>query len=120
MNEEILSGLRNAVARGFSLDDAAQSFMNSGYNPAEIKEAVYLISKGFSPLPTTKDFVVSKPQEGAPFAAKQEIAEPEKKKGSSITKWIIIILVALVILGILIPMLLFREQFLGVVDSIFP
>jgi hypothetical protein len=120
MNEEILSGLKNAVARGFSLEDSIQSFINAGYNPAEVKEAAYLISKGFSPLPTSsKEFTVAKVQEGAPFAPKQDI--PEKKTDKSNIKWIIIILIALVILGISIPLLFFRTQFLGsVIDPIFP
>lgn len=120
MNEEILSGLRNALARGFSLEDSIQSFINAGYSQSEVKEAAYMISKGFSPLPSAqKEFVVSKAPEGAPFASKQDSPE-QKPKSSSKLAWIVILIAVLIVLGIIIPVLLFPDRFLGVIDSIFP
>ena len=35
VNEDIITGLKNAVARGESLQNAVQILMNSGYNPIE-------------------------------------------------------------------------------------
>jgi len=46
MNNEIVAGLKNAVERGVSLDSAVQSFINSGYNPVEVKEAARILSSG--------------------------------------------------------------------------
>jgi len=39
VNEEIITGLRNAVEHGDSLQDAMQIMMNSGYSPQEVQEA---------------------------------------------------------------------------------
>jgi len=116
MNEEILSGLKTAKERGFKIEDSVQSFINAGYSPTEVKEAAAFLSRGFSPLPSTpKEAEISSREEQKP-------KEPEMQKQaiSKRTKWIIIILVILVVLGIVIPMLLFKDKFLGVIDSIFP
>jgi len=45
VNQEIIGGLKNALDRGESLEKAAQSFVNAGYNPNEIKEAVSQLSR---------------------------------------------------------------------------
>ena len=109
MNEEILSGLRGAIDRGFNLEESAQSFINAGYNPSEVKEAASVISRGFSPLPTSiREAEV--PKEEAP-----------KPKLSSRMKWVLIVLAILLVLGATISFLLFRNQFLGlVIDPFFP
>jgi len=46
MKEEIAAGLKNAVERGTSIDQAIQSFINAGYNAAEVNEAALLVSSG--------------------------------------------------------------------------
>lgn len=122
MNEEILSGLKAAKERGVQLEEAAQSFINAGYNQSEVKEVLSFLSRGFSPLPTApKESTVSLVPKEAPFASIQpgHQAPTQKPKTSKMT-WIILILVALILLGVLIPLLLFKDQFLGVVDKIFP
>ena len=109
MNEEILAGLKGAIERGFQLDEAVQSFINAGYSPAEVNESASLISRGFAALPSLpKESSISK-------------EEPLKKGFPSKIKWIIIILAVLVVLGVAISLLLFKNQFLGaVIDPIFP
>ncbi len=109
MNDEILSGLKTARERGFSLEESVQSFINAGYNTAEVREAASFLSKGFSPLPmTVKETTVSATPK----------AEEEQKPKSSRTKWIILILLALIILALAISFLFFKEQILSVIDSI--
>ena len=39
MRDEIQSGIRNAIERGSTLEEAIQSFISAGYNPVEVKEA---------------------------------------------------------------------------------
>lgn len=56
MREEIEAGLKNAVERGDSLDDAINSFINAGYNPVEVKEAAKNISA------SATDMVSEKPE----------------------------------------------------------
>src|SRR3989344_1349632 len=50
MKEEIVGGLKNALERGSYLEQAVQSFINAGYNAAEIRDAAALISQGATPL----------------------------------------------------------------------
>jgi hypothetical protein len=50
MKDEIQAGLKNALERGFSLDNAVQSFISAGYNPFEVKEAANSLSGGVTPL----------------------------------------------------------------------
>ncbi len=48
MRDEIIAGIRNAIARGQSVEQAARSMINAGYNPQEVKIAVQSVSTGVS------------------------------------------------------------------------
>lgn len=50
VNEEILGGLRNALERGSSFEQAVQSFINAGYNPDDVREAADYLSRGVMSL----------------------------------------------------------------------
>ena len=39
VNQDIITGLRNAIQRGYSLDMAKSSFINAGYPKKEVEEA---------------------------------------------------------------------------------
>jgi hypothetical protein len=125
MNEEILAGIKNAIAHGFSLEEAANSFINAGNNPSEVKEVVSFISKGISPLPslskTTETSVQKEIAAQKEITAKKELATPPKPKASGRLKWILIILAALVVLAGALSFIFFKNKLLGlVIDPIFP
>lgn len=44
MRDEIVVGIRNAIERGENLDQAVQTFINSGYNAFEVRAAAQLIA----------------------------------------------------------------------------
>lgn len=46
MNEEIIGGIRNAMARGQSIEQAVRSLINAGYNLQEVKDAAGSFSEG--------------------------------------------------------------------------
>lgn len=46
VTEEVVTGLRNAVEHGESLQDAMQIMMNSGYSPIEVQEASKYVGGG--------------------------------------------------------------------------
>lgn len=46
VTEEIITGLKNAIEHGESLQDAMQIMMNSGYNPIEVQEASKYVGGG--------------------------------------------------------------------------
>lgn len=64
-NEEILTSLRNAVARGESLENAKSVLINSGYNAKEVEESSQYVGQ------TAPNLSSQKPGE--------ELAMPEKK-----------------------------------------
>ena len=43
VREDILAGLRNAVERGYSLQQAVYSFVSAGYNQQEVQEAAQFV-----------------------------------------------------------------------------
>ncbi|MEI6849525.1 MAG: hypothetical protein WCK29_00655 [archaeon] len=50
MRDEIQAGLKNALERGDTLDQAVQSFISAGYNPVEVKEAANSLNSGIIPM----------------------------------------------------------------------
>lgn len=50
MNDELTGAIRNALERGFSLDQAIQSLINAGYNPAEVKESAKFFNQSASSI----------------------------------------------------------------------
>lgn len=52
MREDILGGLKNAMDRGVSLEQAIKSYLNAGYNEAEVREAAQALNLGTLPAIT--------------------------------------------------------------------
>ena len=46
VREDIVAGLRNAIERGYSLEQAKQSFVSAGYPRAEVEEAAHFVYAG--------------------------------------------------------------------------
>lgn len=45
-NQDIISGLRNAVERGYSIELAVQSFVNAGYSKQDVLDSAKLLGYG--------------------------------------------------------------------------
>ena len=83
VNQDILEGLKNALAKGHSLEHAMTSFHNAGYSNQEIEEAARQLHKPThevqkQPVPKEKPKQVAKPVETKPTEVKEE--QPEEKK----------------------------------------
>ncbi len=48
--EEIESALKNAIAHGYSLEQAVQSFISAGYSQKDVQEAAHLLTLGTTTL----------------------------------------------------------------------
>ena len=108
MREEIESGLKNALERGYSLDEAVASFINAGYNPVEVKEAANNLGSTVGSI-VSQDQGRSQPAPSA-FQSIEKSATPNTsvftvtnslqpvKKKSSKKIWLIILIIFLVIL----------------------
>lgn len=77
MKEELLAGMKNALARGAPLEKVAQSFINAGYTSAEVREAAQQItgvSAALTPLNPMGAPVI--PQRGANAQPPQATPSP--------------------------------------------
>ncbi len=123
MRDDIIGGLKNAIERGESIENAIQSFISAGYPENEVRQA----ARGLTVDSALSDAgQSSKPVDNVPAAPKspetgigqiQKLPKPklvqEQKQGVG-AKTIIIfsaILVALVILLVL--TIVFREKIAG-------
>ena len=113
MRTDILSGLKSAIEHGYSLGQAVQSLLNSGYNPQDVKEAadtlqgkVSSVSPQVAPYQTNPSTQATfspsfapAPQQPQPYSAPtlQQIAVPapsnQKEAGKGIVISIIILLI---------------------------
>lgn len=75
-NEELTSGLKNAIENGSSLEQAKRSFINAGYNQREVEQAAKEISSGvFHPVQKLPETTYPKQQ-----IKEQETTEQTEKK----------------------------------------
>ena len=137
--EEIAGGLKNAMERGYSLEQAVQSFINSGYNPDEVREAANLITQGgvsqlIQPAVTaqaissqqtplfTEEGVPQPPQPPQlPQEAQVPVAVITAQEAKPKKKWLVITLVVLlaVLAGSIIAITIFRDQIIKLISGIF-
>lgn len=128
-NDEIVSGLKNATERGSSLEEAVQSFINAGYNPAEVRAAAEFLTSGAFSVSSPVKFnfspaQIKSPPTKKPFPVQVEIQKPsnsetliiQQKKKSSIALIFIIILFILLafIIGFALTAIFFGDQILEI------
>ncbi|HKL24069.1 MAG TPA: hypothetical protein VJ912_01910 [Candidatus Nanoarchaeia archaeon] len=130
VNQEIVGGIEIAVNRGYSVDDAMISFYNAGYDRNEIEEAArYVKSKKEKfveetkeqkdkPEEKKKERKIKTPKKKEKPKTKQNVSEYKSHKGRNI---IIAIIITLVVIagGLLIGFLLFREEIIKIMESVF-
>lgn len=103
--QEISGGIKNALDRGESLEKAKQTFVNSGYTPQEVQEAVKLMGPQ-SAKPLT-------PTQPTPTSTQPNLAQPEATppaKPSSKKTIIIMSIVGAVILALALGLGLFWDK----------
>ncbi len=121
MIEEISGGLRNALERGASLEEAVQSFIKAGYNPIEVRQA----AQSLSYLPQTMRPVAEQVQEGYKMSALPSLPNQQPQKTNySLTSSrskprakknilvIILILLLLILVGGLVYFIFFGKELL--------
>lgn len=147
MNDELIGGIRNALERGETVEQAMQTFLNAGYSPNEVREAAALVAPSAtaaiygqvpgilpssSPAAQTKAAVPSSSPTSSPAPATAP-SQPSSKVSSQAVqslptltsqspphskKTIIILIVALLILLTLLGItLLYSEKILGLLTG---
>lgn len=115
VKEEILEGLKYAVAKGEPLAEAMMSFYNAGYLKEDVEEAARALQA--PQLPQTQQLIQPGQQQAqpeqlqAPVRVVQRVSE-YRERPKTAGKALIIILVFFLIslLGILVAVFLFRDE----------
>lgn len=119
--EDLASALKNAIDHGESLDKAAASLVNAGYNPQEVSAAMQIVSQMASSQP--KKFllnptqlqtaqpiqILQRPQIQQGFSKLSKLASKinrPKSKGLVIASMTVVSLLILLLIGILFAILL--------------
>ena len=118
-SEDIIGGMKNAMARGSSLKDAMQSFYNAGYKKEDIEEAARKIQSQSEQIqqnqiiPQNKNNQVNQPTKSNQ-QLQQLIQNQPINNSSSYTGWIIL-LVGLLIITVSATLILifFKDQVLN-------
>ncbi len=111
MREDIVTGLKNAMQRGESLEKAMRSFINAGYNPIEVRQAAESIYGGATTIinPETGEKVmpdtslqkhIIQPPRQMPVPV-QENKIPTQKPARNKGNLILIIILVLILLALL-------------------
>ena len=119
---DIVAGLKNAIDRGYSLGQAQQTLINSGYNQQEVQEASSYLTGGQTN--------VQQPQTQQPSGQPQQIQQPQtqpqpqqikqqkpKKKFPLMLIFLIFILVVLV--SFLVLSIVFKEDLVIIFQDLF-
>jgi len=125
MREDIYGGLKNAMERGATLEQAINSFVNSGYNEAEVREAannIGAVSSLTSVAPTPKSQVPSispQPKKFKSLPAQQPQVNKVIKKSHRARKIVILVVILLILIGLLVFTIIFREKVVDLLTSFF-
>ncbi len=79
--QDILAGLKNALARGDSLEKAKQSFINAGYNAKDVEVAAQQLSTGSINLPQQTSQLQTPPQQQT---TQQTQTTPQQKQTTTL------------------------------------
>ena len=117
VKEEIIEGLKYAVARGETLPKAMMSFYNAGYSKEDIEEAARVLQA--PQLPQTQQQAQQPSQlPKAPRTAQRVSAYGEKPKGMGKGLIMILVFFLILLLGVLVAVFLFRDELSALLGNI--
>ena len=115
--QDIITALKNAMERGYSLDLAVHSLVNAGYKLSEVEEAAVSLSGGGIPVPALSmqkqatpqlTQISQMPQPRIPMLQTQQ-AQAQQPAGMGKKrkiKIIILVVILAILIGVLIKMLI--------------
>lgn len=115
MKEEIAAGIKNALERGSSVEEAIQSFVNAGYNYNEVRQAADMIMHGATSIISPLSSV---PANNNPPVNGNVQTPPETKKRG---KWKAILLISILVILIIgvVASVFFKEKILELINSFY-
>jgi len=125
VNEEILGGLKNSIARGETIQQAVLTFVNAGYLKKDVDEAVEMLNANEITQPKVSDEIVKeKPSiksEPKSIQTEQKVSNygEEKKTIGKSYKIILLVCLLILVLGILASIFIFKDQVMSVLSNLF-
>lgn len=120
VREDIITGLKNAIERGYSIDTAVSSFINSGYKKDEVTEAAAYLgnvsaiapSKTITPqIPAIQTPIQGAPTETIPQQAIGAVQQKPKKSKKGIILVVALAIILLALVGVLAYLIFFKKLF---------
>jgi len=118
--QDIVSGLRNAVERGYSIDVAISSFVNSGYKKEEVEEAAAYIGnlpaiapqkKITQQIPAMPNAIQETSTPGIIPQPIEAVQQKQKKSRKGIILVVALGIILLALVGVLAYLIFFKKLF---------
>ena len=117
VRQDIVAGLRNALERGYSLEQAKKTLLNSGYNQGDVLEAANYLTGGLGTQPEHHEPTEQQPQQQIQQTAIQKPKDKGPTEGLPITI-IILALTLIFLISSLIAAFIFREQLISFFEGL--
>lgn len=130
IKEEITAGLRQAIERGYSLEQAKQSFINAGYNSKDIEDSASSLGGLLTSIPEIAFPQKQQEEKQTSSIQTQQISQtniqtqqlpqfPKPKKSKLKIFIIILIVILLILVAGFISSLLFKDKIIEFLKNIF-
>jgi len=119
VRKDLIAGLKNAIERGYSLEQAKQSFITAGYNREDVEEAVQFMQSGSiiaSPeiqMPASAVEPSKQRQIPEKQQAQKQILQTVVPKRKFNWKVIFLIIILMILIVIFILTLVFRDKIIA-------
>ena len=138
VRQDILTGLRNALERGYSLEQAQKTLFNSGYSARDINEATRFLAGGLTNhemknyiqpqqanqignISTNDEEPKKQIQQLSQYSVQKQI--PSYHEHSSAGFWILFVILILLLfslIGLLITIFFQKDKVITLFQSLFP
>jgi len=113
---EIIAGIKQAIERGYSLEQAKKSFLNAGYNPKDVEDSSRALGGISTKIPTIPQFSTT-----TSIIQQNQIITREKPK----RRWLIILVIILALLflallGVLSGLIFYPDKTKEIITRILP
>lgn len=115
VRQDIVTGLRNGLERGNTMEQAKQSLINAGYNSGDVLESANFLTGGLGDKPL-EDPETNALNQYSSTTSKTNIAEPKKKFPLTLT---VLVLILVFLLSSLLAAFIFREQLISFFEGLF-
>jgi hypothetical protein len=109
MRQDIVIGIRNALERGYSIQQAKATLVNAGYNHSEVEEVASYLTGGLNTTPQNPQNLQSLPK---------QYTTQNTKKSNNVLTWILFSLIVVTAIALILMSFLFRDKIINFLNSL--